>query len=487
MKRINNLSSIRGTLIGYSFLVVFLMTILSFYTLGIMNQYQKQVSNMFEHHIFLNDLEKTMKNLDSNLLGFLTTKSSGNLNAYNIERENINGLLEEYHKNDILPDQLLMKNVDNLIKQYILESDLAVTFKRQRNVSEYSKHYDRTKKIQSFIFEYTQAMNQEQLTVNSNAYINMINQTHWLQMTTVFIIIDLIVFSVLIVYMLTSKMLKPISALYKSAEAISEGNFETPDVEIRSQDEFRLLANAFNNMKNSITRYIEAVKFKAETEAKLKDEQMKNLKMAYLLDNAKLNALQSQINPHFLFNTINAGVQLSVIEKATRTGHFLETMSRLFRYSLKMQHDHCTLADELSNIKDYYELLKVRFRDRIKFNFDVEDDALNVLMPAMILQPIVENSYIHGLSSLESGGTINIQGRSFNDYVEIMISDNGVGVEEHVLEAILNPPTDEEGIGVRNVKTRLELYFHQKQLFDMYNDHGVTTILRIPWTRRNDV
>lgn len=487
MKKINHLTSIRGTLVGYSTLVIILMMVLSLYTLGIMNRYQKQVSNMFEHHIFLNDIEETVESLDSNLLGFLTTKSSVNLNIYNIEKEIIGKLIEDYHEDNILPNQLKMNNVEHLIDQYILEADLAVTFKRQRNVSEYSKHYDRTKKIQGFIFEYIQAMNQEQLTVNSNAYMDMITQTHWLQITTIFIIVDLIIFSVLIVYMLTSKMLKPINALYKSAEAISEGNFQTPDVDIKTQDEFNLLANAFNNMKNSITRYIEAVKLKAETEAKLKDEQMKNLKMAYLLDNAKLNALQSQINPHFLFNTINAGVQLSVLEKASKTGQFLETMSRLFRYNLKMQHDHCTLADEISNIKDYYELLKVRFRDRIKFEFDIEDQALSVLLPAMILQPIVENSYIHGLSSLESGGRIKIQASCEESHVEIKISDNGVGVDDSIINGILNPATEEEGIGVRNVKSRLELFFHQSQLFDMYNDKGVTTVLRIPWARRTDV
>lgn len=487
MKRINKLTSIRGTLVGYSSLVIILMTVLSLYTLGIMNRNQNQVSDMFEHHLFLNDIEETMLKIDEDLLGFLTSKSSTNLNDYIIQRENIQNMVTDYNQQDKVPNGLMMKNVENLINQYVLEGNLAVTFKRQRNVSEYSKHYDRTKKIQGFVFEYIQQMNQEQLSVNSRAYTNLIEQTYWLRITTMIIIVDLIIFSFLIVYMISSRMLRPISALYKSAEAISQGDLQTPDVVISTKDEFKLLANAFNNMKNSILRYIEALKLKAETEAKLKDEQMKNLKMAYLLDNAKLNALQSQINPHFLFNTINAGVQLSVIEKATKTGKFLETMSRLFRYSLKMQHDHCTLGDEIHNIKDYYELLRVRFRDRIKFVFDIDESALEVTLPAMILQPIVENSYIHGLSGLEDGGTIEITVKAFEDYVEVLISDNGVGMDDKTLDLILNPSSQEEGIGVRNVKTRLELFFHQDALFDMYNDAGVTTRLKIPWIRRTDV
>jgi len=283
----------------------------------------------------------------------------------------------------------------------------------------------------------------------------------------------------LIVYVITSNMVKPINALYKSAEEISEGNFGTEDVIIESDNEYRMLAEAFNKMKNNIVLHIDTLKLQAEMEAELKDEHMKNLKMTYLLERAKLSALQSQINPHFLFNTINAGVQLSVLENASKTGHFLETMSRLFRYNMRMKQDYCTLEDEIRNIKDYYELLIVRFRDRIQFEFILEPEAMKVLMPPMILQPIVENSYIHGLSSLEQGGKITIISQMQSEYVEVIIKDNGVGMSEEIIHEIMKK-SESENIGVRNVRERLELYYHQENLFEIKNNNGVEVTIKLP-------
>lgn len=471
--------SIRNTMLTFSVSIILLMTLLSLYTLGIMNRYKEQVSSMFENHLYLKSIERQMDQLEDNLLGYLSTKSSTRLNDFLIGLDTLDRTIEDFYVDKLSHNELTMKNVVNLIKQYETEADLAITFKRQRNVNEYYKHYEKSQKIKGFIFEYIAQMNQEQIETNSLAYTSLLNQTQILQVSTNVIIIDLLVFSALIVYLLTTKMIKPINALYHSAEEISSGNLKTQDIIIESENEYKMLADAFNQMKNNINKQIEALKLQAEIEAQLKDEQMKNLKMAYLLDNAKLNALQSQINPHFLFNTINAGVQLSVIENASKTGEFLETMSRLFRYNLKRQTDLTTLKDEIENIKDYYDLLKMRFKDRIRFDFDISVETLQVRMPAMILQPIVENSYIHGLSSLEAGGTIGVTSRLEKDYVLVEVRDDGVGMEESVIRRILNKE-DSDRIGIGNVRDRLELFYHQENLMDIFNDAGVVVVIRLP-------
>ena len=475
----NKMSSIRNSMVFFSVSIILLMALLSLYTLGIMNRYKDQVSTMFENHIYLKNIENQMNALDENLLGYLTTKSSTKLNDYLIGVDALEDEISAFNEDDIEHNELYMKNVFNLIDQYQVEADLAITFKRQRNVNEYYKHYEKSQKIQGFVFEYILQMNKQQIETNSIAYLELLNQTRLLQTTTNVIILDLIILSMLIVYVITSNMVKPINALYKSAEEISEGNFKTEDIIIDSDNEYRMLAEAFNKMKNNIVLHIDTLKLQAEMEAELKDEHMKNLKMTYLLERAKLSALQSQINPHFLFNTINAGVQLSVIENASKTGHFLETMSRLFRYNMRMQQDYCTLEDEIRNIKDYYELLIVRFRDRIQFEFIVEPETMMVLMPPMILQPIVENSYIHGLSSLEQGGKITIISQMMSDYVEVIIKDNGVGMSEKIIHEIMKK-SESENIGVRNVRERLELYYHQENLFDIKNSDGVEVTIKLP-------
>lgn len=471
--------SIRNTMLIFSASIIILMTLLSVYSLGIMNRYKQQVSTMFENHIYLKTIENEMVELDENLLGYLSTKSSTRLNDFLIGLDTLDDHLEAFYEEGIAHNELMMKNVSNLISQYQTEADLAITFKRQRNVIEYYKHYEKSQKIQSFVFEYIDAMNQQQIETNSIAYTVLLKQTKLLQVITNVIIVDLLVFSMLLVYLLISKMIKPINALYHSAEEISAGNFETEDVIIESYNEYQMLAGAFNQMKNNIAKHIDTLKLQAEMEARLTNEQMKNLKMAYLLDNAKLSALQSQINPHFLFNTINAGVQLSVIENASKTGEFLETMSRLFRYNMKMQQEDCTLENELENIRDYYELLKVRFRDRIQFSFDIDERTKTLAMPPMILQPIVENSYIHGLSSLESGGCIKISSTILDQWIYLVISDDGVGMRQETIEKVLSRDAS-ESIGIRNVRDRLELYYHLDHVFEMVSDKGVTVTIKLP-------
>jgi len=394
----------------------------------------------------------------------------------------------------------MAKNITNLAQQYKIESDLAITYKRQRNINEYYKHYEKSVKVKGFIDDYINQMNEKQIEINSITYTKLVNHSRITQILTVVIVIDLIILSMLLIYTLTAKMVRPFNKLYKSAEDIAKGDFTTVDIQINAENEFKLLAEAFNKMKNSIANHIEEIKYNAEVENKLKDEQMKNLKMAYLLDNAKLSALQSQINPHFLFNTINAGVQLSVIERAPKTGEFLDTMSRLFRYNIQRINSDCTLKDEINNIKDYYELLKVRFGSRIRFEFKVSEETACLHMPSMILQPIVENSYIHGLSCLESGGCISVEATKEEEFVVIKVSDDGVGLEQETIDMYLNVDhargqkdhmisedlkdgsTSEGGIGIRNVKERLELYYHRSDIFFMKGSdgEGVTTIIQVP-------
>lgn len=484
--------SIRKNLVLYSFSIIFIMTVLSIYSLGITRQYMSQIDNMFEKHIYLSSIEDSIKSLDENLLGFLSTKSSSKLNNYLITIENLDGQIDDFYKTGLVTNDLTMKNIKNLVEQYKVEAELGITFKRQRNVNEYYKHYDKSVKIKGFIDDYIVQMNERHIDINSITYKQLVNHSISLQMITGVIVISLILLAILMTYLLTSKMVKPFSKLYKSAEEISRGNFYTEDVIIESDNEFKLLAESFNKMKNSIGSYVDELKVTAETENKLKDEQMKNLKMAYLLDNAKLNALQSQINPHFLFNTINAGVQLSVIEGATKTGDFLDSMSRLFRYNLRMLNEVCTLEDEIGNISDYYDLLKVRFGDRIKFEFELDQKTLSLELPPMILQPIVENSFIHGLSSLESGGTINIVTKEVGQQVIITITDNGVGMDNSLIDEILSRKEEVMvlekksdsglGLGVRNVRDRLELFYHRRDIFQMSGEvhRGVQTTLTIP-------
>jgi len=476
-------------MLAYSMVIIVLMTLLSIYSLTVINTYKSQIDGMFDRNILLADTKTILDKVDGELYSYLSSKSSTSLNLYMLHSEELSNSAVEISNQirDFSEEELMLLDIVAMIRNYLAESNYAIEDKLKNDVESYSNRYNDASNIKAYITDYINELNIRQFGRNAYNYLYMSDQIEKSNIINIVLIIDLILLSVVIVYTMTNNMINPIIRLSHSAEDIAKGRFDTDEIIVERHDEIKILAMAFNKMKNSIKLYIEELQTKAETEAKLKDQQVENLQMQSLLDNAKLYALQSQINPHFLFNTINAGVQLSMLEGADRTSEFLESMSRLFRYNIKQIDSEVTLKQELENITDYYELLKVRFGDLIKFKFIVDDYATGLPMPPLILQPIVENSYIHGLSSKEDGGTITIQALKRESEVIIVISDNGVGMTAENIQNIMDGKHEEDtnkstGIGMRNVIDRLELYYSTKDVLAITSavGEGTKIIITIP-------
>jgi len=182
------------------------------------------------------------------------------------------------------------------------------------------------------------------------------------------------------------------------------------------------------------------------TEQKLKEQQR-------LLSEARLEALSSRINPHFLFNTLNSVSSLIRInpEQARVVVFKLATILR------RLLHKHESfnpLREELALIDDYLSIEMVRFGDSLRFVKEVAPESLECLVPSMLLQPLVENSLRHGLSSKVNGGTIRIRSRVENGRLHLLVEDDGVGIPESVMAKLF-----EQGIGISNVNERLRVVF----------------------------
>lgn len=482
------------------------MTVVSIYSLTITIVYKNKIDTMFIRNLTLKELEKNINIIDQELVVYLSTKSSKNLNSYMEKAENLTLLIKkEVDKvSSFSEEDQLILDIDTMIYNYILEANKAIEEKRKDDVAAYRERYKNAKNIKSYILSYIEELNIRQLNSNATTYIYMTEQIQTSTILNFILILDLIFLSMIIIIKMTNSMINPIVKLSHSAEDISKGRFHTDEIIVESNDEIKILALAFNKMKLSIHAYIEELKEKAQTEAKLNIQQMENLKMQSLLDNAKLFALQSQMNPHFLFNTINAGVQLSMIEGAEKTSEFLECMSRLFRYNIKQLDKAVDLAQEIDNVRDYYELLKVRFGSLILFEFHIEVDDLSYPMPPLILQPIVENAYLHGLSKKEEGGKISIKVTKDKDFAYVTIEDNGVGIsmsKQKALNLMFDQRTrhqlesDNEltikkignhghsnGIGLLNVVERMELFYKFDNLIGVKSmkGHGTLFTIRIP-------
>lgn len=172
-----------------------------------------------------------------------------------------------------------------------------------------------------------------------------------------------------------------------------------------------------------------------------------------LLVEARLAALTSQINPHFLFNTLNS-VSSLIRTNPGQARVMVVQLSKVLRRLLRKHENFSTLRDELSFIEDYLAIEVVRFGDKLRFERDVAEDTLDMLVPSMLLQPLVENSIKHGLRGKVEGGTIRIRTYRTGSKLHLLVEDDGVGIPEDKLATLL-----ERGIGVNNVHERLKVLF----------------------------
>ena len=192
-----------------------------------------------------------------------------------------------------------------------------------------------------------------------------------------------------------------------------------------------------------------------------------------LLAEARLAALTSQINPHFLFNTLNS-VSSLIRTDPTQARVMVVKLSKVLRRLLRKHENFSALRDELSFIEDYLSIEVVRFGEKLRFEKDVADDTLDMLVPSMLLQPLVENSIKHGLSSKVEGGTIRIRTERRGLKLHLLVEDDGVGIPEAKLASLLD-----RGIGVSNVNERLKVLFGSEYRMWIDSQPGKGTRIQI--------
>ncbi len=204
---------------------------------------------------------------------------------------------------------------------------------------------------------------------------------------------------------------------------------------------------------------------------KLSKKEMNEQKLIQLKTKAELVSLRSKVNPHFFFNTLNtiAGLIPSEPEKAEE---LIEKFSTLFRYPFtEMKNEYAELDTEIEFIKNYLEIEQSRLGKRLEYHIEVDKTLSDFPIPVMILQPLVENSIIHGISPLKEGGVITVKCVPENSMCKIVISDTGVG---------FNTNSNKNGFGIGGVKERLSLYYPGNHQFEIASSTGVEITMVIP-------
>jgi two-component system LytT family sensor kinase len=193
-----------------------------------------------------------------------------------------------------------------------------------------------------------------------------------------------------------------------------------------------------------------------------------------LLVQARLAALATQINPHFLFNTLNT-VSSLIRTNPDKARQVVYRLSSILRRLLSKSDNFAPLRDEVAFIEDYLSIEIARFGDKLRFSKQIDEEALDRLVPTMILQPLIENSIKHGLAGKVDGGSIRLSGRMRDDGAEkrlqLVVEDDGVGIEEERLATIL----EQAGIGVSNVNERLQVLFGSAYRLEIFSQPGAGT------------
>src|SRR5208282_4017080 len=208
--------------------------------------------------------------------------------------------------------------------------------------------------------------------------------------------------------------------------------------------------------------------------------EMKLEEQELLLLQARMDALQSQINPHFLFNTLNSVASLVRFDPDTAREMILK-LSKILRRLLKKGDSFVELREEFEFIDDYLDIEVIRFgRDKLKVVKELDPASLDVMVPAMLIQPMVENSIKHGLSPKITGGTIYLRSRIAESMLVIEVEDDGVGIVEPGSEVSeWSTPQHGTGIGMANVRERLNVLFSDAARIEVESRTGAGTIVRI--------
>lgn len=490
--------TVKGKLLFYFLLVIVLLSMINIYTYTNSRRILMQIDKMFENTVKLAELGKSLEASNTYLEKYLVSKSESDRKMF---KKNINILKSKIVKIERTPSKdmvkLQWKNSAYLIDEYILYAEAAVKAKEERKIVTYYSSFNEAERIMGYIKETTESINKTYLENNIRLYIDIEEKLKKLQMINLIIIVLVIAGSIVIVAWSSESVTKPIALLAENAKEISQGKFDIEDIKLNSEDEIEETAAAFNEMKNSIKRYVEEIRRKSDVEIKLAEQEMQNLKMKNLVKNARLETLQAQMNPHFLFNTINACIQIAQIENAEKTADFLYNMGKLFRHNLKNINSFVTIKDEIENVDAYIYLLKIRYEDILCFEKDIDEQYLGERIPLLTLQPLVENSFLHGISGNPNGGTIKLEVKGRDGYIEVSVKDNGVGMDAAQIKKIFNSESSYDltsekngkgnGIGIRNVIQRLRLFYETDALFiESEPGKGTSFTIRVPMNNNKE-
>jgi sensor histidine kinase YesM len=477
------MNSIQKKIWSLAAIVLFIMAViwitLTYYNQKTLDHYNE----ILQRYLRMNEVTQASQQTVTTLNNYLRLSSSAdNLSQLERSQEQLRKVKFQIFDLRNTENDFALTNYMNLIDSLVETTDRSLMFQSEKETEDSVKAFTEATRISKYISEMTLTLLDTELKTYDRFYRGIIQQSEALNELGIWLLLTITFLLLLFTYWFSLSITRPVQKLTLAAKELSRGRFDL-HVDVASNDEISFLAKMFDRMRININNLILEIQQKAQLEKELQQSKL-------LLQESQLRSLQSQINPHFLFNTLDTLSKKAYLEGSEETSDLLATVAGLLRYNLKRLDRSVTLYEEVNVLRQYMEIQKARFTDRLQFHSEIDESCMYVQIPGLTLQPIVENAVIHAVEPREEGGTIQFRIMDDGERVIVEIADDGPGMtalkirqilEEHVVET----EGHSTGIGFSNVIQRLRLFYGCDDVIEIESEMGQGTMVRmkIPKTR----
>lgn len=251
-------------------------------------------------------------------------------------------------------------------------------------------------------------------------------------------------------YLLSKNISKPVNKLAQLMSSVEKGDMNV-NFDISCDDEIGRLGLSFNKMVKEINRLIEEVYVKQ-----------------YLIKDAEFRTLKAQVNPHFLYNTLESINWMAKMGDCQGVSKMVTTLGKFLRYSISSKGDIITVREDIEQINNYLKLQKMRYGEKFNAKIDIEEEIYDKKILKFLIQPLVENAIVHGLEEKRGPGMLIIRGFMENSNICFEIIDDGVGMENSISKG--------EGLGMNNVDKRIKIHYGDEYGISFGSGNGLTTV-----------
>lgn len=370
--------------------------------------------------------------------------------------------------------ELFMENLSTAEKQYYFvdsEGEDVNLDNRSSQENQLTKHSAFTKQLtaemmgsffykdrkKEYLVNYARLeVKDDWMIVGIQSKSDLLAKLNGIKKATIYVILGLMVLSLFIANNMIYLLLKPLFSLQRLMKRVEENDLNVR-FESEYKDEVSQVGFRFNRMLDEIKQLIEDVKVRESEKRK-----------------AEIKALSAQMDPHFFYNTLNTIYCKSVLGENKDVNEMILALSQMFQLSLSGGRDLITLEDELDHVRQYLAIQQISYEELFVCHIEVHPELLACGIPKVVIQPLVENSILHGFQDRESGGEIYINAQLDEDWLHLTVEDNGTGlIPEQLMASIIHPTTMDEGYALRNIYHRLQLYYgDQQRMIISNNDSG---------------